>query len=247
VNGATNVWVVAKRELKSYFATPVAYVFLVVFLLLAGFMTQFLGSFYERNQADLLAFFTWHTWMYLFLVPAISMRLWSEERRNGTIELLMTLPITEGQAVLGKYFAAWLFAGFALALTFPVWITVSYLGDPDQGAILTGYLGSFLMAGAFLALGSMISACTKNQVIAFVVTATVCFFFVLADLPFVANAIDAYLPDFVGELVRGIGFMTHFDGLQRGVVELSSVLFFGSLIGFALYVNTLLVSHLKAS
>ena len=247
MSGLSNVWVVAKRELKSYFTTPVAYVFLVVFLLLAGFMTQFLGNFYERDQADLLAFFTWHTWMYLFLVPAISMRLWSEERRNGTIELLMTLPITEAQAVVGKYLAAWLFAGFALALTFPIWVTVSYLGDPDQGAIVTGYIGSFLMAGAYLALGSMISACTKNQVIAFVVTAAVCFFFILADLPFVAGAIDAYLPAFVGDLLRGIGFMTHFDGLQRGVVELSSVLFFGSLIGFALYVNTLLVDHLKAS
>lgn len=247
MNGVMNVWVVAKRELKSYFTTPVAYVFLVVFLLLAGFLTQFLGEFYERNQADLRAFFTWHTWLYLFLVPAISMRLWSEERRSGTIELLMTLPITEAQAVVGKFVAAWLFAGVALVLTFPIWVTVSYLGNPDEGAILTGYLGSFLMAGAYLALGSVISSCTKNQVIAFVVTAAVCFVFMLADLPFIANAIDAYLPAFVGDVVRGIGFMTHFDGLQKGVVELSSVLFFGSLIGLALYVNTLAIGHLKAS
>ena len=175
------------------------------------------------------------------------MRLWSEERRNGTIELLMTLPITEVQAVLGKYVAAWAFCGVALALTFPIWITVAYLGDPDHGTIVTGYLGSFLMAGAFLALGSMISACTKNQVIAFVVTAAVGFLFMLADFPFVAGVIDAYLPEVFGNLVRSIGFMTHFSNLQRGVVELSSVLFFGSLIAAALYVNTLIVAHVKAS
>lgn len=247
MNWFSNAWVVAKRELKSYFTTPVAYVFLVVFLLLSGFLTFVQGSFYENNQANLLGFFRWHTWMYLFLVPSIAMRLWSEERRNGTIELLMTLPITEAQAVVGKYVAAWLFAGFALALTFPAWITVNYLGTPDQGAIATGYLGSFLMAGGFLALGSMISSCTKNQIIAFVVTATVCFLFMLADVPAVTGVIDTYLPSVLGDLVRGIGFMTHFSGMQKGVVELSSILFFGSLIGFSLFVNTLIVGHLKAS
>lgn len=241
------IWVVAKRELKSYFTTPVAYVFLVVFLLLSGFLTQFLGQFFETRQADLTSFFRWHTWMYLFLVPSIAMRLWSEERRTGTIELLMTLPITEAQAVVGKFLAAWMFAGFALALTFPIWITVAYLGSPDHGPIVTGYLGSFLMAGGFLALGSMISACTKNQIIAFVVTAMVCFLFMLVDFPFITEIIDSYLPSFFGDFVRSIGFMTHFESLQKGVVELSSIFFFGSLIGLALYVNTLIVGHLKAS
>ncbi|QDU83694.1 ABC-2 family transporter protein [Planctomycetes bacterium Pla163] len=247
MSGARNLWVVGKRELRSYFATPVAYVFLVVFLLLAGFLSQFLGQFYEGGQANLESFFSFNIWLYLFLVPAISMRLWSEERRNGTIELLMTLPITETQAVLGKYLAAWAFCGVALALTFPIWITVAYLGDPDHGTIVTGYLGSFLMSGAFLAIGSMVSACTKNQVIAFVVTATVGFVFILADFPFITGVIDAYLPEVFGQLVRSIGFMTHFSGLQRGVVELPSVVFFGSLIAAALYVNTLLVAHVKAS
>lgn len=247
MNDARNIWVVAKRELRSYFATPVAYVFLVVFLLLAGFLTQLFRSFYENGQADLVVFFGDHIWLYLFLVPAISMRLWSEERRNGTIELLMTLPITEAQAVLGKYLAAWAFCGVALALTFPIWITVAYLGDPDHGTIVSGYLGSFLMAGAFLALGSMVSACTKNQVIAFVVTAAVGFVFLLADFEPITGVIDAYLPDVFGQFIRSIGFMTHFSGMLRGVVELPSVLFFGSLIAAALYVNTLIVAHVKAS
>jgi ABC-2 type transport system permease protein len=242
-----NVWVVAKRELRSYFATPVAYVFLWVFLVLAGFLTFFIGGFIEREQADLDAFFSFHTWLYLFLVPAISMRLWAEERRNGTIELLMTLPISEAQAVLGKFLAAWLFAGLALALTFPIWVTVAYLGEPDHGAILTGYLGSWLMAGAYLALGSMVSACTKNQVVSFVLTAVVCFFFMLVDFPWLIDALDGAAPDVVVDVVRNLGFMTQFASLQKGVIELSSVLFFGSLIALALYLNTQIVAARKAA
>ena len=179
---------VCKRELRSYFATPVAYVFIVIFLVLSSAFTFYLGNFYERGQADLLPFFSFLPWLYLFLVPAVSMRLWSEERKSGTIELLLTLPITMWQAVMGKFLAAWLFIGIALALTFPLWITVNYLGDPDNGVIFASYLGAWLMAGAFLAIGSCISAATRNQVVAFILTVVVCFLLVMAGFPLVLDA-----------------------------------------------------------
>ncbi|MEZ5980431.1 MAG: ABC transporter permease subunit [Planctomycetota bacterium] len=251
MNAPTNGWlrctaIVAKRELSSYFATPIAYVFLVVFLLLAGFLTFNLGGFFEREQANLYSFFTFHPWLYLFLVPAISMRLWAEERRNGTIELLMTLPLTEGQTVVGKFVAAWIFAGIALALTFPIWLSVEYLGDPDRGAIVSGYVGSWLMGGAFLAIGSLVSACSKNQVVAFVLTAAICFVFVLVDQPWFVDAIS-WMPAIFVDLVRSFGFMTRFDGLQKGVVQFDAALYFGSLVALLLYVNTLVVTHVKAS
>jgi ABC-2 type transport system permease protein len=185
------IFTVFKRELASYFATPVAYVFIVIFLLLAGTFTFYLGNFYERGQADLQPFFNFHPWLYLFLVPAVGMRLWSEERKSGTIELLLTLPVTMWQAVVGKFLAAWAFIGIALALTFPIWITVNYLGSPDNGVIFASYVGSFLMAGAFLAIGSCISACTRNQVIAFILTVVVCFVFLLAGFPLVLNFFSA--------------------------------------------------------
>ena len=161
----------------------------MIFLVLAGALTFYLGGFYERGQADLAPFFNFHPWLYLFLIPAISMRLWAEERKTGTIELLMTLPVTPWQAVLGKFLAAWAFAALALALTFPIWITVNYLGDPDNGVILAAYVGSLLMAGGFLAIGSCLSAATRNQVIAFVLTAVVCFVFLLAGFPLVQSLV----------------------------------------------------------
>src|ERR1700761_5581637 len=170
-----NVGIIMRRELASYFATPLAYVFILIFLLLANAFTFYLGNFFERGQADLLPFFNFHTWLYLFLVPAVSMRLWAEERKSGTIELLLTLPLTMWQAVVGKFLAAWVFIGIALFLTFPIWITVNYLGSPDNGVIFASYIGSFLMAGGYLAIGSAISATTNNQVIAFVVSVVVCF------------------------------------------------------------------------
>src|ERR1700727_1817779 len=179
----SKVWVVFRRELRSYFATPLAYVFIVIFLVLAAVFTFQVGGFFERGQADLQPFFRWHPWLYLVLIPAISMRLWAEERNSGSIELLMTLPITLWQAVVGKFLAAWAFAGIALALTFPFWITVNYLGSPDNGVILASYVGSFLMAGAFLAVGACLSAVTKNQVIAFVITAAACFLFIVSGSP----------------------------------------------------------------
>ncbi|MBI2978402.1 MAG: ABC transporter permease, partial [Rhodospirillales bacterium] len=190
-----NIAVIAKREIASYFATPLAYIFIVIFLALTGAFAFYVGGFFIREQADLEPFFVYHPWLYLMLIPAVAMRLWAEERKTGTIEVLMTLPVTTTEAVLGKYLAAWAFAGIALALTFPMWITVNVLGDPDNGVITASYIGSFLMAGAFLAIGSCISSLTKNQVIAFIVAATVCFLFTLSGLELVLNFSRAWAPE----------------------------------------------------
>lgn len=241
-----NVWVVAKRELGAYFGSPLAYVFIVIFLALAGAMTFYVGGFFERRQADLEAFFTFHPWLYLFLVPALSMRLWAEERKAGTLEFLMTLPITTGQAVVGKFLAAWLFAGIALALTFPVWITVAWLGDPDHGVIAAGYLGSWLMAGGYLAVGSALSAFTRNQVIAFVSAAAVCFLLLLAGADVVQSFLRSFLPDGIASAVAQLSFQTHFQALSQGALELKDLVYFAALIGCALIVNTLAVELKKA-
>jgi ABC-2 type transport system permease protein len=239
---------VLKRELAGYFSTPVAYVFIVIFLLLSGFFTFQLGEFYDggQGQASLAGFFGWHPWLYLFLIPALSMRLWAEERKQGTIELLMTLPITLPQAVLGKFLAAWAFAGVALALTFPMWITVAYLGDPDNGTIVLGYLGSFLMAGGFLAIGSFVSALTKNQVIAFVVSVSLCLGFLLSGYPPFISIFNDWAPEAVVEAIGSFSFITHFEGLSKGLLEASDLLFFGSLIAVALFANTLVLELKKA-
>lgn len=222
----SNFTVVLKRELASYFATPLAYVFIVIFLMLTGVFTFFLGGFFENGQADLWAFFNFHPWLYLFLVPALSMRLWSEERKTGTIELLMTLPISLRDMVVGKFFAAWLFTGLALLLTFPLWMTVNYLGDPDNGAILAGYLGSWMMSGAFLAIGSCISAATKNQVIAFILTAVVCFLFVMSGFNLVQEWFTGWALDWVVDAVAALSFLTHFNAIAKGVLDLRDVLYF---------------------
>ena len=196
----TNTWVIFKRELVSYFMTPIAYVFIVIFVFLSGIFAFYMGNFFARGQADLEPFFGFHPWLYLFLIPALAMRLWAEERRGGTIELLLTLPITIPQAVLGKFLAAWVFTGIALALTFPMWLTVNYLGDPDNGVIFASYLGSLLMGGAFLAIGACVSCLTKNQVIAFVVTAVVCLIFVLSGYPLVLDFFGSWAPQFLVEV-----------------------------------------------
>jgi len=237
---------VFKRELASYFATPVAYVFIVIFLVLAGTFTFYIGNFYERGQADLLPFFDFHPWLYLFLVPAVGMRLWSEERKSGTIELLMTLPITMWQAVLGKFLAAWAFIGIALVLTFPIWITVNYLGAPDNGVILASYIGSFLMAGAFLAIGSCLSACTRNQVIAFILTAVVCFLFLLAGFPLVLNFFSAWAPQGLVDAVGSLSFMTHFTAISKGVIDLRDLIYFLLTIAFWLYASAVVIDLKKA-
>jgi len=239
---------ILKRELGGYFATPVAYVFLVIFLLLAGFFTFQLGNFFDdgNGQATLAPFFSWHPWLYLFLIPALSMRLWAEERKQGTIELLMTLPITLPQAVIGKFLAAWIFAGVALALTFPLWLTVNYLGDPDNGTIVAGYLGSFLMAGGFLAIGSCVSALTKNQVIAFVIAIFISLLFLILGFPPVVRAYEGILPGTVVETLASFSFFTHFDQVSRGLIELRDLVFYASLIVVALFLNAVILDLKKA-
>jgi len=235
-----------RRELKSYFATPVAYVFIVIFLILMGTFTFYLGGFYERGQADLAPFFNYHPWLYLFLVPAIAMRLWAEERKTGSVELLMTLPVTPWQAVLGKFLAAWTFTGIALFLTFPIWVTVNYLGDPDNGAIFTAYVGSLLMAGGFLAIGSCISATTSNQVIAFVLTVVVCFGFLLSGFPLVLDLFSGCAPPALVDAVASLSFLTHFASLSKGVIDLRDVIYFALLIGAFLYANTIVLQWKQA-
>ena len=220
--------IVMKRELDSYFSTHLAYVFILIFLVLSGVFTFYLGNFYERGQADLLPFFNFHPWLYLFLVPALSMRLWAEELKSGSIELLLTLPVTIVDAVVGKFLAAWIFAGISLMMTFPLWLTVNYLGDPDNGVIFTSYLGSWLMAGSFLAIGSCMSALSKSQVIAFILCGVVCLLFVLAGYPLVLNSIKTWAPLIVVDSVANLSFLTHFNSISRGIISLRDVLYFCS-------------------
>lgn len=235
-----------KREFQSYFATPVAYVFIVIFLVLMGTFTFQLGGFYEQGQADLRAFFSFHPWLYLFLIPSIAMRLWAEERKTGSIEMLLTLPITPWQAVLGKYLAAWAFTAIALALTFPVWLTVNYLGDPDNGVILAAYIGSLLMAGGFLAIGACLSAFTRNQVIAFVLSVVVCFGFLLSGFPFVLNLFSGWAPQVFIDGIASLSFLTHFSNISRGVIDIRDLVYFALLIGTFLTANTIVLQWKQA-
>jgi ABC-2 type transport system permease protein len=239
------VWPIFKREFVAYFATPLAYVFIVIFLFTMGAFTFYIGNFYENGIADLSVFFGYHPWLYLFLVPAISMRLWAEERRSGTMELLLTLPIPLWATVLGKYLAAWAFTGVALALTFPIWITVNYLGSPDNGVILAGYIGSFLMAGGYLAIGACISAATNNQVIAFVVSVVVCFLFTVSGAPLVIDFFRAWAPLELVTAVSSFSFLTHFIAISSGVIDLRDVIFFVSLIALFLTGNVVLIDLRK--
>ena len=240
------VMAVFKRELTSYFATPIAYVFIVIFLALAGVFTFVYGGFYEAGQADLTAFFYWHPWLYLFLVPALSMRLWAEERKSGSIELLMTLPLEAWQAVAGKFLAAWAFTAIAVLLTFPVWITVNYLGDPDNGVIVAGYFGSILMAGGFLALGACISATTKNQVIAFILSVVACFLMLAPGMGLVQTALLGLVPQWLVDGVASLSFQSHFDYISKGVIDLRDLIYFALLIGVCLYANTIVLELKKA-
>ena len=237
---------VLRRELTGYFATPVAYVFIVIFLVMTGVFTFYLGGFFERGLADLEPFFRFHPWLYLFLVPAISMRLWAEERRAGTIELLLTLPVTTGQAVLGKFLAAWLFLGLALLLTIPIWLTVNYLGDPDNGVILAAYAGSWLMAGGMLAIGSCMSAITRSQVIAFILAVAACFVFLLSGLPMVMNLFSGWAPQFVLDGIASLSFLSHFSDISRGVIDLRDLVYFVLVTGFWLVANVIVLELKKA-
>lgn len=236
-----------QREFRGYFATPVAYVFIVIFLFLTGLFTFYIGSFYERGQADLEPFFRYHPWLYMLLIPAISMRLWSEERKSGTLELLMTLPISLFEAVLGKFLAAWAFTAIALALTFPVWLSVNYLGQPDNTIIAAGYLGSLFMAGGFLAIGSCISALTSNQVVAFVISFVICFAFNLSGFPVVMDFFRGWAPPFIVDVIGSFSFLTHFNSIQKGVIDLRDIIFFISLIAFWLYANMLAIEAKKGN
>jgi len=237
---------ILKRELVNYFSTPVAYVFIVIFLVLSGVFTFYLGGLYERGQADLQPFFTFHPWLYLFLIPALSMRLWAEERKAGTIELLMTLPVSIGEAVLGKFLAAWVFTGIALALTFPVWITINYLGNADNAVILLSYLGSFLMAGAYLAVGACVSAFTRNQVIAFVISFVICLIFILMGFPMVLDVFQGWAPQALISAISSMSFLGHFESITRGVIDLRDLIFFISFIGAWLLANGIAVEIKKS-
>lgn len=237
---------VFRREFTAYFVTPLAYVFIFIFLVLCGATTFFLGGFFERGQADLVPFFGFHPWLYLLLVPAVAMRLWADERKTGTVELLLTLPVTVGQAVVGKFLAAWAFTGIALALTFPMWITVNYLGSPDNGVILTSYVGSFVMAGAYLAIGSCFSALSKNQVIAFVLAAVVCLLFTVAGTPLVLNAFSSWAPASVVDIVSSLSVLANFDGISRGVLSAENLVYFASVIALFLFANAVFVNLYKA-
>jgi ABC-2 type transport system permease protein len=240
-----NTLIIARRELGGYFATPVATVFIVIFLVLQGALTFNLGEFFDRGQADLNPFFTFIPWVFLLLVPAITMRLWAEERRLGTIEFLLTLPITQTEAVLGKFLAAWAFCAIALALTFPFVITVNILGSPDNGVILSGYVGSLLVAGAFLSVGAALSAVTKNQVIAFVLAVAVCFVFAVASYSVVTDFLSRNTP-VLADIARRIAIIDRFRDFTRGVVSVRDLIYFASFIGFWLFVNTVLVDQRKA-
>jgi ABC-2 type transport system permease protein len=240
------VWAIAKRELTSYFTSPVAYVFLVIFLLMTGFLTFTAGNFFERGEAGLAAFFGWHPWVYLVLVPAVGMRLWAEERRSGTLELLLTMPVAPWQAIVAKFLASWAFLAVALALTFPAAVTANVLGDPDNGVIFAGYLGSFFLAGAYLAIACMTSAMTRNQVVAFIVAVVLCLFLILAGFNPVTDLLVRWASPAVVDTVAAFSVVTHFDNFQRGVIDMRDLVFFLSVIGFALFATGVIIRGHRA-
>ena len=242
-----NTMSIFKRELKGYFLTPVAYIFMILFLWLVTGLTFWFSRIYENRQADLASFFNWMPILFILFMPAISMRLWAEERKSGTIELLMTLPVTMGQAVMGKFLAAWAFATVSIVMTFPIWITIGYLGEPDHGTIVTGYLGSILLSGAFIAIGAFVSSMTKNQVVAFIVTAFFGFIFFLIGFPPAVELMKSwFFPEVLLDTISSLSFFTHFDGLSRGLVEARALAFFGSLIVLSLFLNAIFLDAKKA-
>jgi len=245
-NYLNKTYIILDRELKGYFRTPLASIFLLVFLALSSGMTFFLGRFFERDQADLIAFFSWHPWLFLVLMPAIGMRLWAEERRSGTIEILITLPVTNTQLVIGKFLASWFFTLIALILTMPIWITVNFLGNPDNNVILISYIGSWFMAGAFLAVTSCLSVLTKNQVIAFIISSISGFILIMAGFNLVLSAVRSWSPNWVSETISSMSFLSHFTRIQMGVFDLSTLVFFTSMMILCLWINVQLVQLKKA-
>ena len=237
---------VIKRELQGYFSTPIAYVFIVIFLILSGVFAFYLGGLYERNQADLSPFFNFHPWLYLFLVPAVSMRMWSEERRSGNIELLMTLPVRQRDLVLGKFFSSWIFIAISLFFTFPIWISINYLGNPDNGLIVASYIGSLLLAGSFLAIGSCISVASKNQVISFIITAVICFIFLLAGLPMVLDFFAGWMPQILIDSIASTSFLSHYSSINKGVLDLGDLIYFAMVIAVWLFATSIMLDIKKA-
>jgi ABC-2 type transport system permease protein len=237
---------IIRRELAGYFGSPVAYVFIIIFLMLNGFFTFSVSHFYEAGQADLRSFFQWHPWIFLFLVPAVAMRLWAEERRTGTMELILTLPVTLWEAITAKFVAAWIFLALALALTFPLVITVAYLGDPDMGAVLCGYAGSLLMAGAYLSVGSMTSSLTRNQVVSFILSVVVCLFLVLAGWEPVTGYLSGWAPQWLVDVVSGFSFMHHFTSMQRGVIDARDLVYYLSVIFFMLFASGVILQNRRS-
>lgn len=236
-----NIRTIAKRELGAYFGSPVAYVFLVIFLLMTGFFTFTAGNFFERGEASLAAFFGWHPWVYLVLVPAVGMRLWAEERRSGTLELLLTMPVAPWEAILAKFLASWAFLAVALALTFPAILTVNFLGEPDNGMIFAGYLGSLFLSGAYLAITCMTSAMTRNQVVSFILSVVLCLFLLLAGFNPVTDMMVRWASPALVDTVAAFSVVTHFDNFQRGVIDLRDLAYFGSVIGFALFATGVII------
>jgi ABC-2 type transport system permease protein len=245
-NAWQHIWTIAKREVAGYFASPVAYVFIVIFLLLTAFFAFMVSGFFEQGQANLLAFFAWHPWLYLFLVPAVGMRMWSEERRLGTIELLLTMPITPWQAIVGKFLASWLVLALALALTFPIVLTVNYLGNPDNGVILASYAGSLLLSGAYLSVSAMTSAMTRNQVVSFIVSVVICLFLILAGYPPITNMLTQWASSWFVETIAAFSVMTHFESIQKGVIDSRDILFFFSVVAFCLFTTSVIIRAHRA-
>ncbi|HLK53333.1 MAG TPA: ABC transporter permease [Candidatus Angelobacter sp.] len=250
MNSLANIKTITKRELGAYFSSPLAYVFLVIFLLLCGFFTFFvgtgIGTYFRNDDASLVTFFIWHPWFYLFLVPAVGMRLWAEERRVGTLELLMTMPITPWQAIVGKFLASWLFLGLALLLTIPLWITTNYLGSPDNGVIFAAYVGSWLMAGSYLAISCIMSAMTRSQVVSFILALVACLFLILCGYPPVVDFLAQVAKPWVVNAAAALSVMTHFEGFQKGVLDSRDVIFFLSIIGFSLFTTSVILRSHRA-
>ena len=247
MDSVRNTKAIVKRELFSYFESPVAYVFIVVFLMLSGFLTFFVSRYYESGQADLRSFFFWLPWLFLFLVPAAAMRLWAEERRSGTIETLLTLPVTMPQVILGKFLAAWLFLGLAIGLTFPIVLTTAYLGAPDNGAVIGGYIGSFFLAGACLSVGMLTSALTQNQVISFVLSVVICLFLLLAGWPPITDMLIRWAPAWLVNGVASFSLMPHYDAFQRGVVDIRDFVYYISVMVFMLFGTHLVLENRKSA
>jgi ABC-2 type transport system permease protein len=241
-----NIWAIFNREFKNYFITPIAYVFIAIFLLMNGIFTFYVGSFFQRGIADLVPFFSSHPWIYMIFIPAITMRLWAEEKKQGTEELLFTLPITTIQAIIAKLLAAWCFIIIALLLTFPMVFAVNYLGNPDNGVILAGYLGSALMAGAFIAIGSCISATTSNQVIAFVGSFLVSMLFNVTGFPMVIDYLSKILPGNMIEIIQGFSFVTNFDVIIKGLLDVKVLVYFASIMLAWMVANVIILEINKA-